>query len=368
MDKIPVRPVKWLWPDLSGGLEGRIPREMLTILAGRRQQRKGLFCALLAAHVSTSRYPAKGGGMRPGHVLYSAAEDSDALMTRPRLMAVGADLRNIESWRFTLPKMHGELEKHLKAKETDLIIMDPVASHLSDGIQRYSDSIRKATDPLTELIEELGTIQPAGGPTALFVEHVLKRVTSTMDPLDAIGGGSSGLIAAARMAFLMGIDPDNDERSILYNAKYSICDKRPEIEFTLDTENYDVIGDVPLLLQGPEVTFDPVKFLTIRRGGRQGRPPHRTAAAVAWLQAYLYDRVKGQRSAALFEDGGQLGFSKKVLRSAAMQMNSAGHVGIVKTPPGGGPNVVWTLGDKLRKLLDKQARAVPQFGGGEAGA
>src|SRR6516164_1970126 len=95
-------PPDWLW-------ENRIPRKQMSVVAGKRNQGKGLLCAHIAAQVSRMRFR-DGEETRPGRVLYSAIEDSHSLMTRPRLEAAGANLDNVELWRFSLPAMMDKLE------------------------------------------------------------------------------------------------------------------------------------------------------------------------------------------------------------------------------------------------------------------
>ena len=81
--EVEAKEVKWIWGD-------RIPQGMMTIVAGRPDQGKGMFVAHVAADISR----------RGGNVIYSAAEDDNGMMTRPRLEAAGADLDRILLWEF----------------------------------------------------------------------------------------------------------------------------------------------------------------------------------------------------------------------------------------------------------------------------
>jgi predicted ATP-dependent serine protease len=145
---VPPEKVQWLWRE-------RIPKGMLTVIAGRPDQGKGLCVASIAAEVS-----------RQGiNVLYSASEDSNALMTSPRLQAAGADPDRISLWRFQLPLQMRELTEHVRTKNIGLIVMDPFASHLGGGVSRHSDTVRLVTDPLAEMLDETGCSaqqQPSG--------------------------------------------------------------------------------------------------------------------------------------------------------------------------------------------------------------
>lgn len=315
--------VDWLWLN-------RIPKGMITLVAGKPDQGKGLFAAHVAADVSANG----------GRVLYSAAEDSHGMMTRPRLEAAGANLDNVLLWRFRLPQNGRELGEIIVNEKIDLVVMDPLASHLSGGISRHSDNIRQVLTPLTELIENTGT-------SVLIVEHALKRVPSSGHPLDAIGGSGSGVPAAARAAFVFGKDPDDEDRRILAPAKFNLGPPPKAVAFEIDVEDLDVVGEVPLLLVDEELmAFDPMRlFQTKTQAGKAGRPPDKRAAAAEWLTTYLADAGGPVKSSVIQEDSKQYGMSSKTLRRAADDM------GVVKTPPGGGRNCKWDLPNDVKELM-----------------
>lgn len=319
-DVLPER-VEWLWLN-------RIPKGMITVVAGRPDQGKGLFAAHVAAEVS-----------KTGKVLYSAAEDSHGLMTRPRLEAAGANLDNVLLWRFALPKNMVELAQIVVDEQIALVVMDPFASHLSGGISRHSDNVRRVLTPVTELIESTMT-------SVLVIEHALKRTASTGHPLQAIGGSGSGLPAASRAAFVFGVDPDDEDRRILAPAKFNIGPSPKALAFEIDVEDIDVVGDVPLLLVDDELmAFDPMRLFKDDKKGKVGRPPDKRAAAAEWLTNYLATAGGGCLAGKIQEDSKHYGMSQKTLRRAAADM------GIVKNPPGGGRACVWDLPDDVKQLM-----------------
>lgn len=337
-DKVKPERVEWLWRD-------RIPRGMVTIIAGRPDQGKGLACAHIAADVSNTvvRDRVTGQG-RYGQVLYSAMEDSYGLMTRPRLEAAGARLEGIHLDRIMLPGQMEYLEELLTGNPIDLFVIDPLAAHLDRGVRRQSDNIRQFLNPLTDLIERTRT-------ATLVVEHVLKRVPQNGFALSAIGGSGSGIVAASRMAFLFGVDPADDDRRILCSAKANIRDKPKAIAFEIDATEIDEIGDVPYLLYEKEVEFDAMKLLQVRREGGVGRPADKRAAAAEWLTTHLYT-YGPLKAGQVFEDAKQYGMTAKTLRRAAEDME------IVKTPPGGGRNCVWSLPDSVQQVMDEANKPV----------
>jgi hypothetical protein len=314
--------VEWLWRE-------RIPLGMITVVAGKPDQGKGLFSSHVAAEVSK-----KGG-----NVLYSAVEDDHGMMTRPRLQAAGADLDRILLWRFRLPTQFDELANIVIDNEIRLIIMDPFAAHLGNGVSRFSDNVREITSPLSSLAEDARC-------AVLITEHALKRVQPNAHPLAAIGGSGSGLPAAARMAFIFGTDPDDADRRILAAAKANIREKPKAIVFETDTDEQEVVGEVPMLIYDDEIEFDARRLLSVdKEGSKKGPAPDKRANAAEWLAKYLAAAKGPVKSGMVIEDAKQHGIAMRTCRRAADDLS------IVKAPPGGGRNCTWDLPDELKKAL-----------------
>jgi hypothetical protein len=324
---VETKAVEWLWMD-------RIPKGMISVVAGKPDQGKGLVCAHIAAAVSK----------RGGNVLYSAIEDDHGIMTRPRLEAAGADLKRVVLWRFGMPAQLDELRQIVMKNKVDLIVIDPFGAHLTSGVSRFSDSIRRVTTPLSKLAEESGT-------AVLVTEHALKKVQKDAHPLSAIGGNSSGLPAACRMGFIFGVDPDDDERRVLCNVKHNIRQEAPPLAFDTDVDEYPIVGEVPSLVMQGETTFDARRLLQIAGDGKPGRKPDKRATAAEWLTTHMAIQLAGKpvKAGVIFEDAKQYGFASKTVRRAAEDM------GIVKNPPGGGRNCTWDLPADLKKAMGVSA-------------
>lgn len=322
-DRVKARNVEWLWRE-------RVPRSMLTVVAGRPDQGKGMLAATIAADVS------KEGGK----VLYSAAEDSNGLMTRPRLEAAGAVLKNIilPEGTMQVPAQFAELAEIIIDEELDLVVIDPLAAHLSGNVSRHSDSIRTVLNPLTEVIEQTNT-------GVLIVEHVNKRVGAHSHPLSAIGGSGSGLPAACRMAYLFGIDPDDDEKRVLACVKSNLRDKPEAIFFETDEAPVrHVARGVPFLITDSEGTFDPIRLVAgSARQGKIGRPAEKRSAAAEWLAKYLHKAGKPVAWKVLGEDAKQHGMNSRTLRRAAADMK------VVKVTANG--ETTWDLPLAIKELM-----------------
>lgn len=324
------RQVEWLWRE-------RIPAGMLTIVAGKPDQGKGLFVSHLAADVSK----------RGGNVLYSAQEDAMDLMTRPRLEAAGADLDRVLLWRFRVPEAQRELESIVVDREIRLVIIDPMAAHLSGGISRHSDNVREVLQPVAELAESTGC-------AFVIVEHALKRIAANAHPLASIGGSGSGLPAAARMAYVFGKDPNDGDRCVLAPVKSNLRDTPKALAFEADSEELDIVGEIPLLVVQGETDFDPMRLLVAKgEPAKRGRPADKRAAANEWLTMYLANQGGPTPVGQVMEDAKQYGLSSKTTRRAAEDM------GVVKNPPGGGRNCTWDLPADVKKAI-----AASKVGGG----
>lgn len=326
-NEVAPKKVSWLW-------RGRIPMGMISVIAGKPDQGKGLMVAHIAADVTR----------RGGNVLYSAVEDDHGMMTRPRLEAAGADLRRIHLKRFGVPNQQREIEQIVAAKQIDLVIMDPFNAHLTGGVSRFSDSIRRVTTPLSEMAE-------ASGAAVVVTEHALKKIGKDAHPLSAIGGNSSGLPAASRMGFIFGVDPDDIDRRILATVKHNIRAKPAELAFETDTEELDIVGEVPFLIVQGETEFDPRRLLVITGDGKPGRKPEKRTQAAEWLATTIFMNGGPMPAGQVFEDAKQYGLSSKTVRRAADDMK------VVRNPPGGGRNCTWDLPDELRKIMSKGGAA-----------
>jgi len=264
---IEPRVVKWLWFD-------RIPRGMISLLAGLPDGGKSLFTIYLTAQVS-----------RLAAVLISAREDPAHEVLRPRLEAAGANLSRVRlANHVTLPSGIDYLAREIAEHQVELLIIDPVADHLDGGVHRSTDSIRQVTHALADLAEQTGV-------AILLVEHALKSVSRNAHPLAAIAGGNSGLRAAARMAFIGGKDPDDSERVLLCAVKHNISAEPKPLAFTLDSARFaDSNGNestTSVLTFREEADFDVMDLLVKPKNEKAGRPPAKRARAAEWLAAYL---------------------------------------------------------------------------------
>ena len=200
--------VSWLWP-------GYIPAGKITLLDGDPGLGKSNLTLDLAARVTRGNAMpdgSQGDIMGPADVILLSAEDGIADTIRPRLEAAGADLTRVhvlESFPDaegleTLPEIPDDLnriERIVDARQAALIVIDPLMAYLSAGTNSFRDQdVRRALAPVKLLAERTGA-------SVLVVRHLNKSATGS--PIYR-GGGSIGIIGAARAGLLVGTDPDDE--------------------------------------------------------------------------------------------------------------------------------------------------------------
>jgi hypothetical protein len=327
-------PVDWLW-------KGRVPRGTLSFVAGRPDVGKGLWAVHVASEMS-----------RAGEkVLYSAAEDAHALMTRPRLEAAGAHTKDVHLWRFRLPSQLDALFGWIEKEQYRLIIIDPVAATFERSHGRHGDAIREPLSVMQDFAEN-HPLRPA----FLFVDHTLKRPKTNGHPLDIVGGSSSGLPAACRMGFVFGSDPGDEDSRYLACIKSNLREKPQAIRFEIEVTDTELVANVPsLVMTDEDVDFDPMRLFEKRSGG-VGRPPDKRSQAAQWLTEYLLNSGQPVQAGKILEDAKHYGMTQKTLRRAADDME------IVRNPAGGGRNCTWDLPKQLRDRLSPPKLEQPKPG------
>jgi hypothetical protein len=164
-----------------------------------------------------------------------SAEDGTADTIVPRLIAAGADLSRIVQLKGirlddyerppVFPSDLPALAEAVRAVEAAWVIVDPLVAYFGDETDTWKDqSIRRALYFLERFCEETGV-------GILGMRHFTK--TASLNPLH-LGGGSIGLIGAARVALLVAPDPDNTERRVLAESKNNLSRKPSSLMYELE--------------------------------------------------------------------------------------------------------------------------------------
>lgn len=310
-DVVPER-ISWLWP-------GRIPAGKLAVLDGDPSLGKSTLCLEFARPITTGTPWPDGAPCEPGSVLLMSAEDGLADTVRPRLDAAGADPDRVVALTEVLVTIGGETtSRPVTLADVDLIadsiltaqarlaIVDVLMAYMPDNRNSHNDQAVRA------VLSRLATIAEATGCTILLIRHLNKQMGGT-----ALyrGGGSIGIVGAARAAYLVAKDPDDDtgEARIFAPTKTNLSTTPDSLRYRLVSAPGSDVARVEWL----GVSAHRADDLLAHAGGDDEDRAERSAAE-DWLTAYLSDRNRGGTASAVEvkRAAAAAGFADKALRSA----------------------------------------------------
>lgn len=230
---VPVERVAWLWP-------GYLPAGKLVVLDGDPSVGKSTCTNDLAARVTTGQaWPDGAANGGPRDVLLLSAEDGLSDTIAPRLTAAGADLTRVHallevpsvgddgSVRMvppSLPRDIGTVEGIVRERGVALVVVDVLMAYLNGKVDSHRDQdVRGVLHLLAAMAERTGA-------SVLLIRHLNKAAGAS--PLYR-GGGSIGIIGAARAAYLIGRDPDDTDRRILACSKLNIGPEPASLAYRL---------------------------------------------------------------------------------------------------------------------------------------
>jgi archaellum biogenesis ATPase FlaH len=225
--------VSWLWP-------GRIPLGKLVTLDGDPGLGKSTLALTFATPITTAgTWPDGSVCEQPGAVLIMSAEDGLADTVRPRLDAAGADVSKVHAIEGVplIDEDTGErtlrppsladvaaLEDAINRTGARLLIIDVLMAYLPAGADSHKDQdIRRVLSRLAALADRTGC-------TILLLRHLNKA--NGRDPLYR-GGGSIGIVGAARAGLLVAADPDDAERRVLASVKSNLAPTPESLTYRL---------------------------------------------------------------------------------------------------------------------------------------
>lgn len=294
--------VRWLWP-------GRLALGKLTIIDGDPGLGKStLYCDLAARLTRGTEWPDGEPVETSAGAVIVTTEDGIGDTIRPRLEEAGANLDRVsvvqlipeEEGPGRVPVLPDDAELLLGECErigASLLVIDPLMAHLAAETNSYRDQdVRRAMAPLSEAAERHGV--------AIAVLRHLNKATGG----SAIyrGGGSIGIIGAARVGLMVGRDPDDEGRVVLACSKNNIAARPDSLAFRLVSSDRDP-GTAVLRWEG----VSPLSAEDLCR------PPAKGTArddAADWLEAFLDDGPRA--SADVFGAGKAAGHSEKTLYRA----------------------------------------------------
>jgi hypothetical protein len=296
-----------------------------------------------------------------GGVVILSAEDGEADTIVPRLIAAGANRERIAilsgvrrpskpDQPLTLPEDIEALEIAITRTNAKLVIIDPLVAFLGGHVNSWKDQdVRRALAPLAALAEKTGA-------AIVVIRHLTKGSGGLAVHR---GGGSIGIIGAARSALLVARDPDDDseERRILAPVKCNLGREPPSLTFTLETaEN----GAARIRWGGESSHRANALVATLREPG----DGHMLRLSKDVLRAEL---TEGPRPVKEVEQAGRdAGVSKRTMERARAELG-------VRSFKSGGPGSPWMLElppnaathrqDRQGRPLSEPRRSLAVFGG-----
>jgi putative DNA primase/helicase len=213
----------WVW-------QGRIAAGKLVLLGGPPGLGKSQLTAFVTATISNGGdWPCNEGSTAVGSVIFMSAEDGIEDTIVPRLMAAGANLDRVHIVASaTKPDGTGRKTFSLKtdvdlleakAKEIGdvrLIVVDPISAYMGGSDGNGNVETREVLEPLAEMANRLHI-------AVLAVTHLNKGGGGGNQTAMSRFCGSIAFIAAARSAFAVLPDPENEERRFLLQAKNNLA-------------------------------------------------------------------------------------------------------------------------------------------------
>ncbi|MDT3441771.1 AAA family ATPase [Pseudofrankia sp. BMG5.37] len=304
--------VEWLW-------DGFFPKGMLSVIDGDPGSGKSTFTLDLAARVSTgATMPDGSGGRRqPADVLLINVEDPVAQVIRPRLDAAGANVSRVHILSMVPDEESGErpislkndvelIERVIRKRGVGLVIIDPLMAFLESAGRRIDShkdqDMRPILSRMSKLAEETGA-------TFVVIRHMPKN--SSGGKAIYAGGGSIGIIGAARAGYIIGRDPGDPDIRVMACAKINVGPEPTAMAYRLVSDPDKSVGRVdwigPWHLTADELVAGPKSQ---SKGDR----------AEEWLTAYLGDQPDGASSKQVKEDAKKAGISEMTLKRAAQNL------------------------------------------------
>src|SRR5215204_4727811 len=210
--EVQAETVEWLW-------ERRIPLGKITVLDGDPDNGKSVLTTDLAARVTVGKAMPYGFGkiFPQAGVAILSAEDGVGDTIRPRFDAAGGDPNQVvilgNDDPFGIPEDLPELERAIERVGAKLVIVDPIMAFLGENINSNSDKdVRSALKPLKQLAERTGA-------AVVIVRHLNKTPGGNVLYR---GGGSIGIIGAARSGLIVGHHPHDEELRVLASQKHNL--------------------------------------------------------------------------------------------------------------------------------------------------
>jgi putative DNA primase/helicase len=303
LSTVPRQAISWCWPR-------RIPRGMVTVLAGYQKSGKSLVACSIAATITCGRkFPGSKHQAKDGHVVILNNEDDAEHVLGPRIAAAGGDLHRVRilqgqanlSAANLIEKLEPELDK---IKYLRALILDPMTSVVALN--------RNSADHVRGVLAALGALAARRNIAVIVVVHLNKSAGSrTISRVS----GSFEWTAATRAGFLV-VEEVGTSRHMFLPMANNIGLAPEGLAFQIKTKKVDNI-------RAPRVVWEeePIKMSADEALANGSGRADRVAAAREideFLRKLLADGRRPSKD--VLTDGKQNGFSDRQLRAAAKRL------------------------------------------------
>lgn len=241
LSDIPIKAIEWLW-------QGKIAKGAFSVIAGHPGIGKSQLTINIASTVSTGGVFPDGTKAKPGTVIILSAEDDPATTLKPRLLAAGADCSKIVIVKSVEVKTKGKKSKkrqfnlqqdlenlnqvivQLKEKMAEpvsLIIIDPITAYLGKINANDNAEVRGLLATVSEVIQDKQI-------AFLGISHFTKGDGKDTKALLRVSG-SLAFVAAARAAFLVAKDLDNEELRYFLPLKNNLAKDTDGLSYKIES-------------------------------------------------------------------------------------------------------------------------------------
>lgn len=297
--------VEWLLPPI-------IPADCLITIQGRKGVGKSTLAATIAAAVSGGPVPPGWIGPRDRRVAWYAAEEHFESMVLPRLIAAGCPMDRVgqlqmkdrggKSRSLSLPGDCERLRAALTQGNVGLLIIDPYASALAEGLNAHIDQhVRAAYEPLLDVLWETRC-------NCVVTQHLRK---GTAGDVSEHGGGSGAIVNLSRAAVRLDKHPYERGRFLMSSVAKNFGRPWPSRVYSL----CEAPGDVARLEWCGESPMDADAIA-------EGRSTAVEADEHSDAELVLFTMIgdEGGISSEIEREAERAGVSKKMLRTARVKL------------------------------------------------